>query len=185
MKKRMIWMIAIIVVLAIVACFVIKFIKNVKDDKKTVEDNITVINDSYNKIKYEVTNYNKLREDISNFINDFYYENVEEKYSSNMELLGKYDEVVNKITSEVKILDTKCNISYTDKEITNICNNYKNDYEIIVNVFINDINKYNNKLNNYNNDLDKNKELFKSKYINDYIDYNNDNKYEKKEEVNE
>lgn len=186
MKKKSIILIGVIVVIIVIITYlIVMFVKNVSNDKKIVEDNTNTINNSYNVIKYQITNYNSLRDKVSSFINDFYYENIEDNYLSNIEALNNYDEIINKITNEVKILDTKCNIVYTDKEVNNICNNYKKDYEIIVNVFVNDINKYNSKLNSYNKDLNKAKELFKSKYINDYIDYNKDNIYEKKEEVND
>ena len=72
-----------------------------------------------------------------------------------------------------------------DKDVSNICSNYKIDYETIVNVFMNDINNYNNKLNSYNEEQNKSLELFKSRHIDDYIDYNNDNKYEQKVVTNE
>jgi len=183
-KKTIIISISIIIIVAIIL-LIMMFINNLNEDKKIVEKNINIINDSYEKLKEEVANYNDLREDMSLFINNFYYDTIEEKYSDNLVILNSYDEVVNKITNEIKILDSKCDNVYSDEAINNICNNYKNDYETIVNIFINDINNYNNKLESYNKDNSKNLELFKSNYINDYIDYNNDNIYSEKDEVND
>ena len=187
MKKinsKMLIIIGLFVVLIIVS-LIVMFILNLKEDKKITQDNINTINISYDNIKNEVVNYNNLRNDIANFINDFYYETIEEEYSNNLTLLNNYDEIINKITNEVNILDSKCNITYSDSEVTNICNNYKTDYETIVNVFINDINSYNIKLESFNTDRNKQLILFKSNYINDYIDYNNDNIYAEKVVTNE
>lgn len=185
MKKKYIIVISIVlIIITLITTFIIIFINNLNEDKKITEENINIISNSYNNIKKEVENYNDIRNNISVFINNFYYDTIENNYQDNLNKLKEYDEVIKKITNDVKMLDVKCNIVYTNSEINNICNNYKKDYEIIVNIFLNDINNYNNKLNSYNKDNNKELELFKSNYINDYIDYDNDNIYQKKDEVN-
>jgi len=183
-NKKILIAIGITVAMLIVISLVTVFIINLNNDKKKTEENMVLINDSYNNLKNEVENYNNIRNDISEFINNFYYDTIEEKYVDNLKSLNDYDSIIGSITNEVKILDSKCNISYIDDEINNICNNYKKDYETIVNVFMNDITNYNNKLDSYNKDENKKLELFKSRYINNYIDYNNDNNYEQKVVVN-
>lgn len=186
MKKKSIIIVSIVLIIIIVIVTLIMiFINNLNKDKELVEDNMKRITESYDTLKEEVGNYNNLRYDILVFINNFYYDTIEDNYSSNLEILNNYDNVINKITNEIKVLDSKCDVVYPNEEINNICNNYKNDYETIVNVFMNDINNYNNKLSSYNKDNNKNLELFKSNYINDYIDYNKDNIYSKKDEVND
>ena len=80
---------------------------------------------------------------------------------------------------EPDILDSKCNIIYSDSNVNNKCKNYKYNYELIVNVYMNDINNYNKKLNSYNDNYDEKLEEYKTKY--NYIDYNNDKKYEEVE----
>jgi len=184
-KKKSIIIISIILVIVLIISLVVIFINNVNKDKKQQEENMNIVSNSYDKIKEEVENYNNLREDISIFINNFYYDRIENDYQTNLNILKDYDETINKITNEVKKLDSKCNTIYSDKDINHICDNYKNDYEVIINVFINDINNYNNKLKLYNEDNYKNLDLFKSNYINDYIDYNQDKIYSKKDEVND
>jgi len=171
---------AMLIIISLITILIIILNKN----KETIKENINIINISYNNIKNEVSNYNNIRNDISEFINNFYYNTIEEKYVDNLKLLNDYDSIIGNITTEIKVLDSKCNISYIDDEINNICNNYKTDYETIVNVFMNDINNYNNKLNKYNIDENKRLELFKSRYVNDYIDYNKDGNFEQKVVVN-
>lgn len=184
MKKKSIIIISITLLIAVIIFLIVMFINNINKDKKIQEENITAINESYNNFAEEVKNYNSIRNEIRTFINNFYYDTIEEKYIDNLKTLNNYDNIVNKITKEIKNLDSKCNTIYRDKSINTICSNYKNEYEIIVNVFINDIKNYNNKLNSYNKDNNKNLELFKSSYINDYIDYNDDKIFSKKDEVN-
>lgn len=184
MKKRMIIVVSIILVIIIFCYAGLSFMKGLTNDKKVISENMEIIKNSYNNIKKEVEIYNDIRDEVTLFINNFYYDRIENEYLDNVNKLNSYDEVINKITNEVKKLDDKCNITYTNTEVNNICNSYKNDYELIVNVFVNDVNSYNRKLSSYNNDNNGNLELFNSEYIKDYIDYNNDSIYEKKEEVN-
>lgn len=182
-KKLLIMMGSLIGLMMIV--LIIILISNFNNDKKEMLENEKIISESYERVKEEVINYNKIRKDVSEFINNFYYSTISKEYSNNLDKFKEYDEIVNNITNEIFKIDSRCNQIYQDKDINNICDNYKNDYETIVNVFVNDMNNYNNKLTNYNNNSNSNLDLFKSSYINDYIDYNNDNIYLKRDEVND
>lgn len=172
MKKKIILICSILIVIVLISLFLI----NLSKDKKSTTNDIKVINDNYNLIKKEVEKYNSLRNQVSDVINEFYYEEIESIYISNNELLNSYTKIIDNITNYVKILDSKCNKLYSD--VDKICNSYKNDYEIIVNVYLNDINNYNQKLTTYNKDKNRNLELFSSNY--NYIDYDNDGKKEEK-----
>lgn len=162
--------------------FIGLFINRVNNDKEKIEKNIGLIKDSYNSLKEEVGKYNDKRNEISMFINNFYYDTIEEKHSSNIENLNKYDTIIKNITDVIEELDNLCNIKYTDEGVDKICSSYKTDYETLVNVFVNDFKIYNNKIQKYNTDNNGSLDLFESKYINAYIDYNNDNVYLKKDE---
>ena len=74
----------------------------------------------------------------------------------------------------------KDNIHYlntTDKSILRINNyNIKIETENNYSIFFNDINNYNKKLTSYNEYSNNNLKLYETTY--NYIDYNNDNKYE-------
>ena len=111
--------------------------------------------------------------------NDFYYDTISSKYEENKKLLDNYTLIIDNISDYVKVLDSKCNIIYSDSNVNNKCKNYKYNYELIVNVYMNDINNYNKKLNSYNDNYDEKLEEYKTKY--NYIDYNNDKKYEEVE----
>lgn len=181
-KKAVITICTLLIALSILTILGIRFVKKVKEDQKITEENIKIIEKSYNNITEKVIDYNQSRNEIAEFINNFYYDTIEKKYNDNLEALIKYDSVVKKITKEVQILDEKCNMIYTDTNINNICNNYKKEYEIIINLYVNDVNNYNTKINSYNQANKKELELFKIDY--EYVDYNNDQIYEMKDEVN-
>ena len=184
MKKKYLFIgIGFVLFLTVIVCCLL-LIKSFNKDKQEVLENGNIINDSYDKVKSEVTEYNQMRIDIASLIDNFYYSTIANEYEANLEKFKKYDNIVNNITNEINVIDGKCNQIYQDKNINDICNNYKNDYETIVNVFVNDINNYNNKLANYNKDEEQYLELFKSSYISDYIDYNNDGMYLKKDDIN-
>jgi len=183
-NKKMFVLVGVLVAMLVVVTFITIFIINLNKDKEIMDENQNIINFSYNNLKNEVSNYNELRNDVLQFINNFYFNTIADDYSNNVEILNKYNTSLGKITSEVKVLDDKCNVIYKDKDINTICTNYKTDYETIANLFMNDINNYNNKLSMYNNESEEKFALFKSDYISDYIDYNNDNKYEQKVVVN-
>ena len=184
MKKKYVFIsMGIILVLTVIVSGVL-LVNSFNKDKQEMLENGYLINESYDKVKSEVINYNQMRVDIASLIDNFYYSTIVNEYEENLDKFKKYDDIVNNITKEINVIDGKCNQIYQDKKINNICNNYKVDYETIVNVFVNDINNYNNKLSNYNKDEEKNLELFKSNYINNYIDYNNDSVYLKKDDIN-
>ena len=127
----------------------------------------------------EIENYNSTRLNVASIINDFYYDTISSKYEENKKLLDNYTLIIDNISDYVKVLDSKCNIIYSDSNVNNKCKNYKYNYELIVNVYMNDINNYNKKLNSYNDNYDEKLEEYKTKY--NYIDYNNDKKYEEVE----
>lgn len=184
MKKKIIITITILlIVISALTLLVVKFIKNIEEDKKKTNENIEIIETSYNFINQKIEDYNQTRQEVSEFINNFYYNTIENNYVNNLDSLINYKNIIDEITKKINILDEKCNTLYNDSKINNICNNYKKDYEIIVNVYLNDINNYNNKLKSYNENNEKKLELFSTNY--NYIDYNNDKIYEMKDEVNE
>ena len=47
----------------------------------------------------------------------------------------------------------------------------------MINIYVTDINKFNEIVNTYNKETSSNLSLFKSKVINEYIDYDEDGEY--------
>lgn len=175
MKKKLIIIISIIV-LIVIGLAIYLGIKSIYKDKTDIAKDIETINNNYELVKKEIENYNTTRLQVADIINEFYYETINDKYDSNKLLLDNYTLVIDNITKYVKELDSKCNVIYNNSDVNNKCKNYKYNYEIIVNVYMNDINNYNNKLTSYNEYSNNNLKLYETTY--NYIDYNNDNKYE-------
>ena len=174
MKKKLI-IIGIIIFLAVGLIMYI-LVNNIYKDKTDIAKDIETINNNYELVKKEIENYNTIRLQVADIINEFYYETIKDNYNNNKLLLDNYTLVVDNITKYVKELDSKCNVIYNNSDVNTKCKNYKYNYEVIVNVYMNDINNYNNKLISYNEYSNNDLELYKTTY--NYIDYNNDNKYE-------
>ena len=177
MKKKLI--IIIISIILVIGILVLILINNIYKDKTDIAKDIEVINDNYQGMVKEIENYNSTRLNVASIINDLYYDTISSKYEENKKLLDNYTLIIDNISDYVKVLDSKCNIIYGDSNVNNKCKNYKYNYELIVNVYMNDINNYNKKLNSYNDNYDEKLEEYKTKY--NYIDYNNDKKYEEVE----
>ena len=72
---------------------------------------------------------------------------------------------------------------YPDSSTNKKCMNYKSIYEQVVNYFVTDINNYNNNIKKCNSLIsDENSKIKNYKTKKKYIDYNNDGKYDGKEE---
>lgn len=176
MKKKIIIITSIILLLLVIGILIL--INNIYKDKTLLAENIDYINNNYDNMKKEINNYNNVRLEVSDIINNFYFDLIEENYESNKKILDKYTLVIDNITDYTKKLDSKCDIIYSDSNVNKNCKNYKDNYEIIVNVYVNDILAYNDKINSYNIENNKKLSLYETNY--NYIDYNLDNNYEEK-----
>ena len=185
MKKKYLFIGVGVVLFGVIVLSILSLIKSFNKDKQEMLESGNLIKEAYDNVKKEVENYNNIRIDIAKLTDNFYYSTIVDVYDDNLEKFNTYDSIINDITKQITVIDSKCGQLYNEKEVNDICNIYKKDYETIVNVFINDINSYNNKLSSYNDDEEGNLELFKSNYISDYVDYNGDGIYLKKDGINE
>lgn len=170
-------LIIIISILVLLIGGISLLIVNIMKDKKEITKNIEVIKYNYNELSQNVLEYNGIRRELSEKLNNFMYDkflNDKEEYE---EILTKYNTNINKIDNNIKNIDDRCKNIYNDKDINNICKSYKTNYEKIINIYINDLTNYNNKVTSYNEYKNENNSLFELIHK-DYIDYNNDNVYE-------
>ena len=179
MKKKLITTSIVLFILIVIVILFINMTKKIKNEQKTNDLNISIITKNYDNFQNSILEYNKNRNDIIDIINNFYYDSISIKDEQNKGVLSNQEDMLDSIKEMVLELDNKCDRIYKDININNICDRYKGEYEILVNVFINDINSYNNKLSIYNKDMNDNIDLYKTEY--EYIDYNNDNIYEEVE----
>ena len=178
MKKKLI-VISICTFLLIVGILIFILINNIYKDKTDIAKDIEVINDNYEGMVKEIENYNSTRLSVADIINNFYYDKISSKYEENKKLLDNYTLIIDNISNYVKVLDSKCNIIYSDSNVNSKCKKYKENYELIVNVYVDDINNYNKKLNSYNDNYEEKIEEYETKY--NYINYNNNKKNEEVE----
>ena len=101
------------------------------------------------------------------------YKDKEEEFS---ELFKDYSKEINNIDNYINNINLRCNGIYNDSEINKVCNSYKLVYEKVINLYVSDIDNYNKFIEEYNEYKKENIELIEK--VHDYIDYNNDEKYE-------
>lgn len=171
----------IIGIILMILITIILLITNISKERKTLNNNMEVIKYNYEELSKSVTEYNQIRTDLIEKLNDFTFDTYSNIHNEYTVLLTKYNENIDKIDSYTNNINDKCNVIYKDKNVNNICNNYKAIYEKLINLYVTDLTNYNNKVANYNEYKESNIELFKLIHK-DYIDYNNDNLYEGKDE---
>ena len=144
-----------------------------ENDKKLLQVN-------YNNFSSYITEYNETRIELGILMEKaMYYEDFPKVSESLVTFYSAYDELINKIIISVKNMDKACKREYMENDYIDMCNSYGLTYEKMINIFISDIEAYNTLINNYNEWAKDDKyQLFTSKYITDYIDYNQDSIYE-------
>lgn len=178
-KKRKILIIIGFVVLVVVG-FVAFFILNIINDKKLNKDNANYIKENYNNLSNSVNLYNDIRSDYSLLSKDFYLENYDKKHLEYVELLNKYSGIIREIDKSIENIHSKCNLIYDDSEVNKICRSYDTLYEKLINLYVGDLLNHNEIIDKFNNYKSDDVEKITMVYT-DYVDYNNDGKYEGRE----
>ena len=184
-EKKSKKMIIIITILIILIGGISLLIANIMKEKKESTKNIEIIEYNYNELSTNVSEYNQIRSDLSEKLNNFFYDKYPKEHETYVELLTKYNNNIKKIDKNISNINDRCNVIYKDKNINSICNNYKVTYEKLINLYITDLTNYNNKITSYNEYQDNEDVNLFELIHKDYIDYNNDNTYEGKDVNNE
>ena len=180
-KIKLIIIIGIILVTILILSL---FIINIINDKKETNKNMDIINNNYNELSTNVKEYNQIRTELSSKLNNFIYEKYSEEHDSYVDILNRYNDNIKKIDLNIKNINDLCNVIYNDISVNKICNSYKDTYEKLINLYVSDLTNYNNKVSSYNEYKEADISLFELIHK-DYIDYNNDKKYEGKDVENE
>ena len=115
-----------------------------------------------------------------------YYEDFPKVNESIHNFYVSYDELINKIMLSVNGMEKSCKREYMEEEYNSMCDSYQSIYEKMINVFLEDVNIYNDLIEEYNKWVGEEKySFFTSQYVTDYIDYNGDNIYDGKVDMNE
>lgn len=177
MKKNSKKIILISSLVLIIIIIVVILVMGIINDKKESSKNMELINDNYELLGTNVNEYNQIRSELSNKLNNFIYADYEKEHNEYVLILTKYNNNINLIDDNVKIIDSKCNVIYNDISVNKICDSYKVLYEKLINLYVMDLNNYNRKIGSYNEYKKEDISLFNMIHS-EYIDYNDDGKYE-------
>ena len=119
-KKTIIITSGVVLVLLITIILIL----NIVNDKKNSQKNMQIIKYNYNELSVAVTEYNQIRTDLNELLNNFIYEEYPNKHNSYIELLNKYNSNIDKIDRYIKEINDKCDVIYSDISINKICDSY-------------------------------------------------------------
>ena len=182
MKKKYFLIIFVLIIFVFIVSGGVFFVKKMMSDVKVTNDNITKIGSFYRDMNSYIDDYNSNRDALGVLTKNIYIDNLDGKYNNIVLLLNREMENVSNVHDIILELDNKCNGRiYSDAYVNEVCLNYKNNYELMVNVFVLDVVNINNLVSQYNYSHDKKLDEYKSSF--DYIDFNNDGVYSGKEEI--
>lgn len=176
-KKIIIW-VSIITVILLIITITATVVINIKKEKALIKENIEIIKTNYENLSNNVEEYNKIRSEHNNKMTNFFYETYLKNKEEYEKTLNDYNNIIIKIDTSIENINKKCNQTiYEDSNIVNICSNYEVLYEKLINLYVTDIKNYNKNVAGYNEYKKDNVQLFEMIHS-EYIDYNNDSKYE-------
>jgi len=175
MKKKNQLIIPIIIIFIISSIIII--VSNVNKARQNTKTNLNVIKSSYATLSSNIQEYNQIRERYNILSQEFILETYKNNHEEYTRVLTEYNDVIEKIDLSIISINSRCNQLYSDQEVNKICNNYRQIYEKLINLYITDLNNYNDNLTKYNEYKNDDIELFTLLHTN-YIDYNSDGIYE-------
>ena len=157
----------------IVSGSVSSFLIGLKNDRNETYKRMDDVSNSYEVFSTNVSVFENVRDELyNNILGNVYYDTM---YTNDLA-------IKNKLSNYENLVD---DAYYPESKINNICLNYKSIYEQVINYFVSDIKTYNNNVVSYNNyqaTLGSGLSVIKYNTNKKYIDYNNDGKYDGKEE---
>ena len=171
----------------IVSGSVSSFIMGLKVDREETQKRVQEVNDEFEVFSTNTSMFETVRNELYTVVlSNIYYDTMYNDDVMVKNKLSNYEHLVDELTKNTYRLNLLCaNVYYPSKEANNQCHNYKSIYEQVVNYFVSDIHLYNQNISKYNNYQIENGSLFRlGDYVTkkDFIDYNNDKKYDGKEE---
>ncbi len=165
----------------------IGFVYDLKEDRSATLARMEEVKEEYKNFSNSVDVFNDIRNSLYlNVFENVYYDTMASNDSNVKETFTNYEASVNSVMKNVDNLSNLCgSIYFPDNNVNNKCKGFASVYEQIVNAFVSDVELYNNNISQYNDyqkDSGSNDSLENYETKKKYIDYNNDNKYEGKEE---
>lgn len=163
------------------------FISDLKKDREATLERMEDVKVQYRSFSDSIDVFNDLRNSLYlNVFENVYIDTMASNDVAVKEMLFNYESSVNGVTTAVLELSNLCgDIYFFDDNINEKCSGFSNVYEQVVNAFVSDVELYNNNILQYNEYQKESEEatLLES-YVTEkeYIDYNNDKKFDGKEE---
>ncbi len=165
----------------------LSFVVSLKEDRVATLARMSDIKDEYKNFSNSVDVFNDIRNSLYlNVFENMYIDTMSSKDKEIKETLLNYESSVNDVAKTVNKLSNLCGtIYFSNSNINDKCDGYANVYEQIVNAFVSDVTLYNNNVlqyNEYQKESGTDSLLSDYKTEKKYIDYNNDKKFDGKDE---
>ncbi len=185
--RRLANVLLVLSIVLIISGGVSTFILGLKADRTETLNRMVEVNDVFEIFSANTTAFENARDELyTEILSNLYYDNMYTTDGVVKVKLSNYESLVDELGKNAKTLNNLCeDVYYPDGNVNNKCFNYKSIYEQVVNYFISDLNVYNENVKSYNdfqtvNGLNNLVKEYKTKKK--YIDYNNDNVFDGKEE---
>ena len=163
------------------------FVLGLQQDREATLKRMYKVDDEFEVFSANTSVFEENRDELYNVVlSNVYYDTMYDDDKDVKNKLSNYEHLVDELTKNTNKLDKLCtNMYYSESATNSRCTNYKSIYEQVVNYFVSDIKVYNENINKYNKyQEEKGSSLrldsYKTKKV--YIDYNNDKKFDGKEE---
>ncbi len=171
----------------IVSGSVSSFVVGLKADRRDTLSRMYEVNDSFEVFSTNTTVFENMRDTLyTDVLSKLYFDTMYEQDKDVKTTLSNYEHLVDELMKNTYELNSLCDkVYYPDRTVNSRCKNYKSIYEQIVNYFVSDINLYNSNIDKYNEyqaSLGSLYRLRKYDTTRTYIDYNQDNQYDGREE---
>lgn len=182
-KKGIITVLIILLILVALGLIIYNFYKGYKDDKAKTNELINNINNGYNDFVAGLNDINNKRETVyTNIFKKTYYTDMQNNIDSWNTTIDEYSKTIESLDNKSKYLKDNClNIKFYHSEINPKCDLFVENYEMVINYYITDIEIYNKNIDSYNtwaNENDEDSYKIIDKFVNnsytEYIDFNND-----------
>lgn len=181
MKKVSFIVLVIGSVLIVSGCFSL-YLQGLREDKKQILNRIDDVGDEFEVFSANTSIFEEYRDNLyGEVLEGVVCDTLKNNDKDIKNRLSNYENLVDELKTNVSKLDKLCtDVYYPDSNTNSKCSNYKVIYEQVVNYFVSDINVYNKNIKECNKGTDANVSTYKTKKK--YIDYNNDKKYDGKDE---
>lgn len=165
-KKKVITIIIIVLIIISLVSSILILLNNLSKDANKTKELIQEIKSNNQTFEENIVEYNNNRINLSNIIKDTYLEDLKSNYQNIFNELTNTEnnlKETEKITNQItKLCKDK---SFQETEVNNICTTTKTNYDKLVSVYKDDINKVNNIIKNYNAINNDKLEEYTSSYL--------------------